>query len=51
IEKALIDGIYLNIYSKRDVKELSKNIDWAKLVSLARRYKGRSRRRILEAVR
>lgn len=43
-EKALIDGIYLNLYSKKDLEEHMASLDRARLKELAVRFTGRGSR-------
>lgn len=45
-EKALLDGLYLNIFSKKDLTELSKKTDLQKLRGFVRKFRGRGRKKL-----
>ena len=49
-EKAIIDGIYLNILTKDILKELDEKIDKEKLIEYAKRFKGRGKKKIMKAI-
>ena len=45
-EKALLDGLYLNIFSENDLKELSQKIDLQKLKGLVKRFNGHGKKKL-----
>ena len=45
-EKALLDGLYLNIFSEKDLKELSQKIDLQKLRAFAKKFNGRGKKKL-----
>jgi predicted transcriptional regulator of viral defense system len=45
-EKAIIDGIYLNLYGRGDLDELMPKVNHLKLLELANRFDGRGSRKI-----
>lgn len=45
-EKALLDGLYLNIFSGKDLKELSQRIDLQKLREFVKKFKGRGKKKL-----
>lgn len=49
-EKALLDGIYLNIFTKDDYKELKEKLNYEKLVDFASRFKGRGNKKIMKMI-
>lgn len=49
-EKALIDGIYLNLYSKKDFEELKECIDIKKLEKYIYQFKGRGNKKLKEMI-
>ncbi|MDD4251192.1 MAG: hypothetical protein PHX27_03305 [Candidatus ainarchaeum sp.] len=49
-EKALIDGIYLNILPKTIVKEIITNLDIKKLKQYKKRFTGRGKKKIEEMI-
>jgi predicted transcriptional regulator of viral defense system len=49
-EKALIDGIYLNILPKTIVKEIINDLDIKKLNDYKKRFNGRGKKKILEMI-
>jgi predicted transcriptional regulator of viral defense system len=49
-EKAIIDGIYLNILSKELVNDLSDFLDHEKLKNYANRFHGKGRKKLLESL-
>lgn len=50
-EKALVDGVYLNIYSDRDVEEFIPKVNASRLKTLSRGFKGRGGKKLMEAFR
>ena len=45
-EKAVIDGIYLNLYGKKELKELMPRLDRSRLLALAKEFDGRGSKKI-----
>lgn len=45
-EKALLDGLYLNIFSKKDLTELVEKIDLQKLKEFIKQFKGRGKKKL-----
>ncbi len=45
-EKAIIDGIYLNLYGKKDLDELAPKVSNTRLLELADRFDGRGSKKI-----
>jgi len=45
-EKALLDGLYLNIFSENDLKELSQKIDLQKLKELVKKFNGHGKKKL-----
>ena len=45
-EKALLDGLYLNIFSKKDLKEVLKKTSLQKLKAFAKKFKGRGKKKL-----
>lgn len=49
-EKALIDGIYLGLFSIKDFKEYSNKLNMEKLKDLINRFKGKGSRKLKEMI-
>ncbi len=49
-EKAVIDGLYLNVYGKKELEELVPGLDRSRLAELAEEFGGRGSKRIRSAV-
>ena len=50
-EKAVIDGLYLSIYSKKDLEEFKSQLDLEKLKEFAKKLKGiKGRKKIMELI-
>lgn len=49
-EKALIDGVYLGAYAKKELGEYSNKVNEKRLLELAKRYKGYGSRNIIGVV-
>ncbi len=49
-EKALLDGLYLNIFSVGDMRELSQKIDMRKLGEFAKKFNGRGKKKLWRLV-
>ncbi|MDE1825891.1 MAG: hypothetical protein KGH61_04020 [Candidatus Micrarchaeota archaeon] len=49
-EKAVIDGVYLNRYFKKDLKELMPKLNRQKLIEFAERFEGRGSQKIRSMV-
>jgi len=49
-EKALLDGLYLGIFSKKDAQELKPSLDMKRLSSLLAQYGGRGRKKLEKMV-
>ncbi len=45
-EKAIIDGIYLNLYGKKELEEFMPKLDRSRLLQLAEEFKGRGSKKI-----
>jgi hypothetical protein len=50
-EKAVIDGIYLNVYGKKEVKELMPKLNRSRLLELAEEFDGRGSKKIRSMIR
>lgn len=49
-EKALLDGLYLNVFSEKDFKELSQKMDLQKLREFVKKFKGRGKKKLEKMV-
>ena len=49
-EKAVIDGIYLNLYSKKDLRELMPKLNRRKLIEFAERFDDRGSKKMRSMV-
>ncbi len=49
-EKAIIDGIYLNLYENKDLDELVPKVNGTRLLELANRFGGRGSKKILAMI-
>ncbi len=49
-EKALVDGIYLNHFSKKDLQEFSGMVDFSKMKGLLKKFNGKGSKKIAELI-
>ncbi|MFH1752307.1 MAG: hypothetical protein ABH821_05215 [archaeon] len=49
-EKALIDGLYLNVYTRKDLQELKGKLSKPRLKEMIKKFKGKGRKKIMELI-
>ncbi len=49
-EKAVIDGIYLNLYGRKDLEELMSRLNRSRLLELAKGFDGRGSKKIVSMI-